>query len=171
MNPTAPTPAQLAAWVGNFESGGELDEQDGPPAHWTIFEARLTRGLAKLASDDTPALSDFDADGHPGDQFWIEFARALRAVDSHDAHLIDTKARTAIDWGEIACTPAWGLRRKTAILRLTGKLRHCNVPQWLTLGLMLAWNRSNCLPRPLAPIEVEAMVRSIYDRYGSVVQP
>jgi hypothetical protein len=171
MSAPTPTPAQLAQWVGNFESGGELDEQDGPPANWAIFEVRLGRGLAKMASDENPALDEFDGDGRPREGFWIEFARALRAVDAADAHRIDTKARTPVDWGELACTPAWGLRRKLSLLRLTGKLRHEGVPQPLTLGLMLAWNRSNCLPRPLAPIEVEAIVRSIYDRYGEVVKP
>jgi hypothetical protein len=166
--PDSPTPAQLAAWVGNFESGGE---QDGPPPNQSILEVRFVRGLSKMVSDESPALEDFDDDGRPREGFWLEFARALRAVDAADAHRIDSKARTPVDWGELACTPAWGARRKLSLLRLTGKLRHEGVPQWLTLGLMLAWNRSMCLPRPLAPIEVEAIVREIHDRYGEVVRP
>ena len=53
MSAADPTPAQLAAWVGNFETGGELEEQDGPTPTRSLLEVRYVRGLSKMVADDS----------------------------------------------------------------------------------------------------------------------
>jgi hypothetical protein len=155
--------AESLAWGDAFRPGGELDRCQPVAPHRHIELVRVGRGLSKMHSEQSPGLDDVDEDGRAGLVFVQALTRAIIEVDEYDAAMIDGKARTGYDWGELCAKPARGQRRFRMLLRLGGKLLHHEVPEAMVLALMLAWNRSMALP-PLDNFEVEKVWRWVCER-------
>jgi putative DNA primase/helicase len=104
-------------------------------------------------------------DHHPDD---VALADAphwlLRLIGGDgDAQVTPAAARPAAQWRELVGTEVAEGRRNATAASLAGYLLRNRVDPWVTLDLLLAWNRIHCRP-PLDDAEVATTVRSIANR-------
>jgi hypothetical protein len=159
---------QPLGWTRAFDIRGALDQRQDQPPHLHAVAGNAERALDKMAADSAAGLDDFgapDANGRrrPGPAFWRDFARAVTAIEEHDAARIDAKARTPEAWAELAATPALGPSRHRKLARIALYLLGHDLPPEFVLAEMLISNRATCCP-PLQPHEVEPIHRWALDR-------
>lgn len=103
-------------------------------------------------------------DHHPDDVTLADAPDWLfRLIGGDGAQATPTAARPAAQWRELVGTEVAEGRRNAAVASLAGHLLRSRIDPWVTLDLLLAWNRIHCRP-PLDDAEVATTVRSIAHR-------
>jgi putative DNA primase/helicase len=103
-------------------------------------------------------------DHHPDDVTLADAPDWLfRLIGGDGAQVTPTAARPAAHWRELVGTEVAEGRRNATVASLAGHLLRSRIDPWVTLDLLLAWNRIHCRP-PLDDAEVATTVRNIAHR-------
>jgi hypothetical protein len=162
------------AFTRNFEPGGTLDKLQPDPWRRAMHD-RVGRAISTMQAERDPGLDDFHASGQDGlmtagPDALKAVAEAVIRVDREDSERVYGKARTAAEWADLVCTPAWENARRWVLLRLGGKWLHHGLPGLMVLGELLKHNRTMCIP-PLPVPEVELLWRSLCDKHATERRP
>jgi hypothetical protein len=121
---------------------------------------RIRAGLAHVAAAGEPPPDPSTPAGR---------ATLQAAILAADAERITRPRPDADGWAGIAMTPARGDHRRTAILRLTGKLLADGVDPYLAGALIHSHNRARCIP-PLPVAEVDSLIEWTCHRHADALE-